>query len=91
LFTTRPGTVIRRRNIDVQIFSNLPSQFINFGLHLLNSVQVLLALSVFYKLRQRNSRSKNPDLGQDIPGANLGALLDELLKASGDQWDKLTP
>jgi hypothetical protein len=58
---------------------------------LLDSVQELLALSIVYKLRQRNSWSKNPNLSQDIPGINLGALLDELLKVSKDQRDKLTP
>jgi hypothetical protein len=70
--------------MNISILSNLPSQFINFGLRLLDSVQVLLALGILCKLRQRNSQSKNMDLGQDIPGANLGALLDELLKASRD-------
>jgi hypothetical protein len=54
LFTTRSGTVIRRRNIEVQFFSDLPGQFINFGLRLLDNVQVLLALGILCKLRQRN-------------------------------------
>jgi hypothetical protein len=51
----RSGAVIRRRNIDVQIFSNLPGQFINLGFRLLDSIQVLLALGILCKLRQRNN------------------------------------
>jgi hypothetical protein len=50
-----------------------------------------MALGILCKLRQRNIRSKNPNLGQDISGTNLGALLDKLLKMSRDQQDKLTP
>ena len=54
--------IICRRELHIHLLDKLSSQVFNFRLHLLDLVQVFLALSFFNKLFERSRWSKNPDM-----------------------------
>ena len=58
--------IICRRELHIHLLDKLSSQVFNFRLHLLDLVQVFLALSFFNKLFERSRWSKNPDMRKNV-------------------------
>jgi hypothetical protein len=83
--------IIRRRELNIKLLGDEVGQIFNFRISLVDGLQIVIIIGFLPKFFQRDHRSKNPDISQDVLDARLDRILDETLKAHKDQRDEVAP
>ena len=84
--------IICRRELHIHLLDKLSSQAFNFRLHLLDLVQVFLALKLLQQAFREESMEQEPGYEKkNVLDTGMVSFFEEILETNRDQRGKLTP